>query len=106
MKSPLFIHDCNRCRHLGSLVVYNSPVYARSFDAYVCDRPKDRADHLTDQLGPCLIARFSDEGSDYECARTKLLERCGDAYAPRPLGLVYAMWRALVSTEEKEQTND
>jgi len=49
--TPRFKHDCQRCRYLGTIVSSGGLA-----DLYFCDQSGSR---------PTVIARFSDEGSDY-----------------------------------------
>ena len=49
---PMYEHDCEACRHLGTVNGADGVV-----DLYMC--PRDGG------LGPSLVARFGDDGPDY-----------------------------------------
>lgn len=52
---PRFVHDCSRCKYLGSLFlrVSDCPGW---YDLYSCDQSGTM---------PTVIARYGDEGSEY-----------------------------------------
>lgn len=50
---PLFTHDCERCRFLGSVI---SPETSEVSDLYVCEGGT---------LGQTVVARWSSLGPDY-----------------------------------------
>lgn len=50
--APLFTHDCDRCTFLGTAT---DPEGGCEADLY----------HCLDIIGPTVIARWSNEGSDY-----------------------------------------
>ena len=54
--TPMFTHDCKRCRYLGT-IHFDS----EWGDLYACDNSRERNHHS-------LIFRFGDEGRDYTSA--------------------------------------
>ena len=53
--NPLWKHDCDACKFLGT---------RKNLDWYVCEEGA---------LGRSIIARYSDEGPDYACRNESLL---------------------------------
>lgn len=48
---PMFVHDCDCCKHLGTVLVAGE-----YYDLYA---------HPNGSLGPTLMARWGDNGPDY-----------------------------------------
>lgn len=53
---PLFLHDCERCKFLGSVTDRDSYVPGKWIDLYVC---------MKGTLGPTLIGRYGHDGFEY-----------------------------------------
>jgi hypothetical protein len=53
---PLFLHDCERCKFLGTVTDLDSFVLGGWIDLYVC---------VKGTLGPTLIGRYGHEGFEY-----------------------------------------
>ena len=68
---PLFVHDCERCKFLGSMTI---PLMDQVADVYMsCGKDL-----------PSVIFRYSDEGPDYACVSTDMMHRYFDPkYFPK-----------------------
>lgn len=78
--TPLYVHDCDRCRYLGTI---NSR--GEWGDLYVCERNPTKSERSA-------IFRWSDEGRDYSSAPMPMT----DNYRPaHPLRLAASIYRAL-----------
>lgn len=73
---PMFVHDCDCCKHLGTVLVAGE-----YHDLYA---------HPNGILGTTLVARWSDNGPDYESAPVQYIS---DLHNP-PLRMALIAYKA------------
>lgn len=61
----MFVHDCDCCKHLGTVTVYDG-----TYDLYYCTQGC---------VGVTLLARWSDNGPDYVSCQPQYV---GDLHNP------------------------
>jgi hypothetical protein len=83
--NPMYTHDCGFCTYLGTWWRASTNHY---YDLYICP-PRN----MDSGLGPCLIARYDNEGGDYYSSSLNSWEETPQGLIPQ---LQEAYYRARV----------